>query len=315
MLEQHPTPRSATIKASGSGIRGLQLVELFGLRAGGRSRAASFSLRFSASGGRWLRCNVHLVPPRSDRRHHARGVGLLLGVLLLVTGRADDPAPPSRDSASPSATPSPHSTTVTESSSDVSRSSPSWFAHAAEPVGIDVYQPQSPREERKITLCNGGLMALDGKQALACSIASGTKMPRGNFISPTRSPSQANGLKAVAVETAEDDVRGINTKAQLAETEAVLQQRLRQAALEAGVTMIAPRDRIFVGRYQDRSDVTIEPNVVIGPGVTVDAGATIHSFSHLDGAHIGKGARVGPYARLRPGAKSARMPMSAISSR
>ncbi len=49
-----------------------------------------------------------------------------------------------------------------------------------------------------------------------------------------------SGLRAVAVEVDEDDVRGINTKAQLAETEAVLQQRLRKAALDAGVTMIAP---------------------------------------------------------------------------
>ncbi len=38
------------------------------------------------------------------------------------------------------------------------------------------------------------------------------------------------GLKAVAIETGEDEVRGINTKAQLAEAEAALQQRLRRAA-------------------------------------------------------------------------------------
>ena len=41
-------------------------------------------------------------------------------------------------------------------------------------------------------------------------------------------------LDAVAVEVEEDDVRGINTKAQLAEAESVAQQRLRKAALEAG---------------------------------------------------------------------------------
>ena len=35
-------------------------------------------------------------------------------------------------------------------------------------------------------------------------------------------------------------MRGINTKAQLAETEAALQQRLRKAAMEAGVTLVAP---------------------------------------------------------------------------
>jgi bifunctional UDP-N-acetylglucosamine pyrophosphorylase/glucosamine-1-phosphate N-acetyltransferase len=98
-------------------------------------------------------------------------------------------------------------------------------------------------------------------------------------------------------------VRGINTKAQLAEAEAVLQQRLRAAAMEAGVTMIAPQTVFLSADTRLGKDVTIEPNVVFGPGVTVEDGATIRAFSHLEGAHVGKGARVGPYARLRPGAR------------
>ena len=110
------------------------------------------------------------------------------------------------------------------------------------------------------------------------------------------------GLKAVAIETGEDDMRGINTKAQLAETEAVLQQRLRAAALEAGVTLIAPETVFLSADTKFGKDVTVEPNVVFGPGVTVEDGALIRAFSHLEGAHVGKGARVGPFARLRPGA-------------
>jgi bifunctional UDP-N-acetylglucosamine pyrophosphorylase/glucosamine-1-phosphate N-acetyltransferase len=98
-------------------------------------------------------------------------------------------------------------------------------------------------------------------------------------------------------------VTGVNTKAQLAETEALLQQRLRRAALEAGVTMIAPETVFLSADTKLASDVTIEPYVYFGPGVTVEAGAIIHSFSHLTGAHIGEGAEVGPFARLRPGAR------------
>jgi bifunctional UDP-N-acetylglucosamine pyrophosphorylase / glucosamine-1-phosphate N-acetyltransferase len=109
-------------------------------------------------------------------------------------------------------------------------------------------------------------------------------------------------LKAIAIETTEDDVRGINTRMQLAEAEAVLQQRLRLAALEGGVAMIAPQTVYLSADTKFGKDVTIEPNVVFGPGVTVEDGATIRSFSHLEGAHVGKGARVGPFARLRPGA-------------
>jgi bifunctional UDP-N-acetylglucosamine pyrophosphorylase/glucosamine-1-phosphate N-acetyltransferase len=103
------------------------------------------------------------------------------------------------------------------------------------------------------------------------------------------------------IETSEDEVRGINTKNQLAEAEAVMQARLRKAALDAGVTLIAPETVHLSADTTFGSDVTIEPFVVIGPGVTIADDAVIHSFSHIVQASIGKKASVGPYARLRPG--------------
>jgi bifunctional UDP-N-acetylglucosamine pyrophosphorylase/glucosamine-1-phosphate N-acetyltransferase len=114
---------------------------------------------------------------------------------------------------------------------------------------------------------------------------------------------RAMGLETVALETDEDEVRGVNTQAQLAEAEAVLQRRLRAAAHESGVTMVAPETVYLCADTKLARDVTIEPYVVFGPGVTVEAGAVIRSFSHLEGAHVGPGARIGPYARLRPGAR------------
>jgi bifunctional UDP-N-acetylglucosamine pyrophosphorylase / glucosamine-1-phosphate N-acetyltransferase len=109
------------------------------------------------------------------------------------------------------------------------------------------------------------------------------------------------GLEAVVIETSEDEVRGINTKAQLAEAEAVMQARLRKAALEAGVTMIAPETVYLAADTRFGKDVTIEPFVVIGPGVSIDDGAVIHSFSHIVQTTIGRKVSIGPYARLRPG--------------
>ena len=157
--------------------------------------------------------------------------------------------------------------------------------------------------ERKIGLCNGGLMALSGAHALAILERIGNRNANREFyLTDAVAIARDMGLKAVAIETLEDDVRGINTKAQLAEAEAVLQRRLRGAAMEAGVTMAAP-DTVFLSAdTKFGKDVTIEPNVVFGPGVTVADGAVIRAFSHLEGAHVGRGARVGPFARLRPGA-------------
>ncbi len=158
-------------------------------------------------------------------------------------------------------------------------------------------------EEKNIGFCNGGLMALAGDHALGLLDRIGSANAKGEYyLTDAVAIARDMGLKAVAIETTEDDVRGINTKAQLAETEAVLQQRLRAAAMDAGVTLVAPETVFLAADTKLGRDVTVEPNVVFGPGVTVEDGATIKSFSHLEGAHVGKGARVGPFARLRPGA-------------
>jgi len=153
-------------------------------------------------------------------------------------------------------------------------------------------------------LCNGGIMAFAGKHALAILEKIGNANRKHEFYL-TDAVAIARGMKlaAVAVEGEEDDVRGINTKAQLAEAESVTQQRLRKAALEAGVTLIAPETVYLSADTKFGKDVTVEPYVVFGEKVKVDDSAVIRSFSHLTGAHVGRGAIVGPFARLRPGAK------------
>ena len=163
-------------------------------------------------------------------------------------------------------------------------------------------QNDATLEELAIAFCNGGLMALAGDKAIPILERIGNVNAKGEYyLTDAVAIARDMGLKAVAIETGEDDVRGINTKAQLAQAEAVLQTSLRAAALEAGVTMIAPQTVYLAADTKLGRDVTIEPNVVFGPGVTVEDGALIRSFSHLEGAHVGKGARIGPFARLRPG--------------
>lgn len=165
-------------------------------------------------------------------------------------------------------------------------------------------EKDASESERAITFCNGGLMALTGKHALALLDRIGNANAKGEYyLTDAVAIAREMGLKTAAIETSEDDVRGINTKGQLAEAEAVLQKRLRDAAMEAGVTLVAPETVFLSADTKLGKDVTIEPNVVFGPGVTVEDGAIIRAFSHLEGAHVGKGARVGPYARLRPGAE------------
>jgi len=170
-------------------------------------------------------------------------------------------------------------------------------------IAIREHADASARE-RAIGLCNGGIMALAGAHALAILERIGKRNRKGEFYL-TDAVEIARGMKldAVAVEVEEDEVRGINTKTQLAEAEAVAQQRLRKAALEAGVTLVAPETVFLSADTKFGKDVLVEPYVVFGEKVKVEDGAIIHSFSHLVGAHIGKGASVGPFARLRRGTR------------
>jgi bifunctional UDP-N-acetylglucosamine pyrophosphorylase/glucosamine-1-phosphate N-acetyltransferase len=137
-------------------------------------------------------------------------------------------------------------------------------------------------DERRITLCNAGVMAFDGRRALGVIEKIGNANSKAEYylVDAVEIVRQL-GLEAVVIETGEDEVRGINTKAQLAEAEAVMQSRLRQAALDAGVTMIAPETVYLAADTKFGKNVTIEPFVVIGLGVTIEDGAVIHSFSRI----------------------------------
>jgi len=168
-------------------------------------------------------------------------------------------------------------------------------------VAIREHADATP-EERKVTLCNAGVMAFDGRRALEILDKIGNaNSKREYYLVDAVAIVREMGLEAVVIETSEDEVRGINDKAQLAEAEAVMQARLRKAALEAGVTLIAPETVFLSADTKFGKDVTIEPFVVIGPGVSIDDGAVIHSFSHITQSSIGKKALVGPFARMRPG--------------
>ncbi len=157
--------------------------------------------------------------------------------------------------------------------------------------------------ERAIDLCNAGLMALDGRRALALLSQINDRNAKDEFyLTDVVGLARAAGLETRVVLGEESEVLGVNDRVQLAEAERIAQDRVRRAAMESGVTMIDPASVYLSADASIGRDVTIEPHVWIGPGVEIAEGAVIHAFSHLEQAKIGPGANVGPFARLRPGA-------------
>lgn len=161
-------------------------------------------------------------------------------------------------------------------------------------------------DERRITLCNAGLMALDGRRALDILGRIGNANAQSEYyLTDAVAIARELGLRTVAVRAPEDEVMGVDDRVKLARAEAVMQRRLREAAMRGGATLIDPDTTFLSHDTVLGRDVTIEPNCFFGPGVTVADDAVIHASSHLEGAEVGAGVQVGPFARLRPGARLA----------
>jgi bifunctional UDP-N-acetylglucosamine pyrophosphorylase/glucosamine-1-phosphate N-acetyltransferase len=158
--------------------------------------------------------------------------------------------------------------------------------------------------ERQVDLCNSGMMAVRAEDLFALLGRVTNDNAAGEYYLPDIVKVAAHdGRKSKYIETHESEVRGINSRAELAAAERQWQEFRREEAMADGASLVAPETVFFSYDTELGRDVTIEPNVVFGPGVKVAAGVTIHAFCHLENCAVGEGASVGPFARLRPGAK------------
>lgn len=158
--------------------------------------------------------------------------------------------------------------------------------------------------ERAITLCNSGMMLIDGARLFGWLDRLTNQNAAGEYyLTDLVALARSDGARVAVEEADPDHVMGVNSRAELAAAEAAFQRRTRKTMLDAGVSMTAPETVFFSHDTKIGADTHIEPHVVFGPGVHIAGGATIKAFSHLEGASIGADASVGPYARLRPGAK------------
>jgi bifunctional UDP-N-acetylglucosamine pyrophosphorylase / glucosamine-1-phosphate N-acetyltransferase len=169
-----------------------------------------------------------------------------------------------------------------------------------------VEEKDATPDERALDFCNGGVMALSGRHADTLLAAIGNSNAKGEYyLTDAVELAVAAGLRAVAVTVDEAEVHGVNDRVQLSIAEALMQSRLREAAMQGGATLIAPETVFLSHDTRLGRDVLIEPHCVLGPGVIIEDNVVLHAFSHLEGAHIASGASVGPYARLRPGTRLA----------
>jgi len=161
-------------------------------------------------------------------------------------------------------------------------------------------------EERKITLCNSGVICADAKALAKLVRGVGNNNASGEYyLTDIIAAGRVAGLTAEVVTCPEAETLGVNSRADLAAAEAAMQARLRAEVMENGVTLTAPETVFLSWDTVIGRDTVVGPHVVFGPETTVESEAEILPFCHLEGCHISRGARVGPFARLRPGAELA----------
>jgi bifunctional UDP-N-acetylglucosamine pyrophosphorylase/glucosamine-1-phosphate N-acetyltransferase len=159
-------------------------------------------------------------------------------------------------------------------------------------------------EQKAITLCNSGVMALDGGRIWDLVGRIRDDNAKGEFyLTDAVAIARGDGLGARVVEAPMEELAGVNSRADLAAAEATLQHRLRARAMTGGATLIDPATVFLSTDTVLGRDVVIQPNVFFGPGVAVGDRVEIKAFSHIEGATIADDAIIGPFARLRPGAE------------
>ncbi len=159
-------------------------------------------------------------------------------------------------------------------------------------------------EARAIGLCNAGAMAVDGAALFDLLDELGRDNAKGEYyLTDIVAAARRRGLSCAVVEGAPEEALGVNSRADLAAAEVVVQARLRETVMEAGVTLIDPETIYFCHDTRIGRDSVVGPYVFFGPGVTLGEAVTVKPFSHLEGARVDDDAVIGPFARLRPGAR------------
>ncbi|MFI9362659.1 bifunctional UDP-N-acetylglucosamine diphosphorylase/glucosamine-1-phosphate N-acetyltransferase GlmU [Kitasatospora sp. NPDC053057] len=191
-------------------------------------------------------------------------------------------------------------------------------------VAAIVEERDATDTQRAIAEINSGVFAFDAKLLAEALAELTTDNSQGEeYLTDTLEILRKAGHRVGAV-VAEDhrDILGINDRVQLAQARRLLNDRLLERAMRAGVTVVDPATTWVDVQVTYEPDAVVLPNTQlqgathlgegceVGPNSTlkdtlVGAGARV-SNTTADRAEIGELAATGPYAYLRPGAKLAR---------
>ncbi len=183
-----------------------------------------------------------------------------------------------------------------------------------------VEETEASGEQLQIAEINSGILA-----APAAWLASALERVRADnakgeyYLTDVAALAQDDGMAVRAVEAEESlELRGINSRLELALLERDFQRAQAARLLDQGVSLADPNRFDLRGHLQCGRDVSIDINAIIegevkigdncliGPHCvirdsSIGADTIIKSNTVVEGARIGRSCIIGPFARLRPG--------------
>ena len=114
-----------------------------------------------------------------------------------------------------------------------------------------------------------------------------------------------------------DEIRGVNSRTELAEVSAIVRQKKNEELMAAGVTLIDPATTYIDPDVEVGADTVIHPGVVLEGQTRIGSACEVHAYVRIAdseiadrvtilnfclivGARVADGASVGPFAHLRP---------------
>lgn len=185
-----------------------------------------------------------------------------------------------------------------------------------------VEERDATSDERALTEINSGIYALDLGPLFEAMRAIASQNAQGEYYLPDLiAIYRQRGLRVSTVSIPNpDEIRGINSRRELAELGAIVRQTKNEDLMAAGVTLIDPSTTYVEPDVVVGADTVIHPNVYLEGRTTIGQGCEIHAGTRIVDSTIGDrvlvrnycvitessvaaGAMLGPFAHLRPASR------------
>lgn len=172
-------------------------------------------------------------------------------------------------------------------------------------------------EELKLKEINAGMYLFDAKELQeALALLKNDNAQGEYYLTDVIEIMKGKNLKVGAVITEFDETRGVNSRAQLAEAEAILRKRINEFHMENGVTLIDPLTTYIGADVVIGNDTIIYPNNTLEGKTILGKGVLLHPNNRIEDSviedevtiassvilcsKVGKKTAVGPFAYIRP---------------